>query len=196
MKSKYLLPILLSLFLSSCAKNDLNTVPAVLVRLDTPIVSFDEQNKTISWDKVENANNYKIYDKYNFVCDINSTSYTIPNFDSEKHEFYVTAEDTTGYRKESDYSKKVSFVSCVGKLDTPLLRYNTISIRFEWDSVEHADYYEIYDRGELIYYVTFPMYQMNKTYFTSHVITVVAKDSSGQYAPSDFSNAISCQQSN
>ena len=139
MKKPFYIFILLSLLfaLVSCS----NIKDLYKFSLDAPEVHID--GTTISWDEVENAWIYKIYNANTdeLIDETTELYYTFSNF-SDGLKVYVRAcFDKEDFRyHDSDKSNVVEISHPV--LDTPILEVqdNTIS----WEPVRYADYYEVY----------------------------------------------------
>lgn len=76
-------------------------------KLDTPVISFDEENKLISWTSVENADSYDLFildDEANEVVNttVSATSYDISEFANGSYTVSVVAKGNASYEPSEE----------------------------------------------------------------------------------------------
>lgn len=112
--------------------------------LDTPTVNVDDL--TLTWEEVENADKYKIYNAENddFIGETNELTYTLTNI-IDSVEVYVKAffEKDNFMFKSSEKSNVVTVA--VPVLETPYLYSRKNSV--VWSEVKNASYYKVFNNS-------------------------------------------------
>ena len=104
----------------------------------------------LSWDKIPDADNYKIYrlkgDSYEVLATVTSNSYTVGNLTYGQIDSYkITAEYKSGSAKyESAYSDEIMAATTPAKVKDFKATVYTQTVKFTWSAVENADSYNIY----------------------------------------------------
>ena len=159
---------------SACARTfDLSiTTPTNLVAEATSTSSI-----SLTWNAVENALSYNIYNGVNKIANVTTTSYVVNNLNYyTDYSFTVTA-----VRNETETEK--SEPSCAKTFDLPIITptnlvaeaTSTSSISLTWNAEENALSYNVYQGEEIIANVTTNSYEVdNLNYYTDYCFTVTA----------------------
>lgn len=110
-------------------------------KLETPIVRIEEDG-TVTWQRVENANRYEVYIDGTLVLTTAGYSYEISESEVGTYTVTVVAVDSLDRYDKSDPSETQVYEVKAGKLETPILRFDGESI--VWKTIEHAAKYKIY----------------------------------------------------
>ena len=110
-------------------------------KLETPIVRIEEDG-TVTWQRVENANRYEVYIDGTLVLTTAGYSYEISESEVGTYTVTVIAVDSLDRYDKSDPSKTQVYEVKTCKLETPILRFDGESI--VWKTIEHAAKYKIY----------------------------------------------------
>ena len=148
------------------------TTPANLVAEATSTSSI-----SLTWNAVENALSYNIYNGVNKVANVTTNSYEVNNLNYyTDYCFTVTA-----VRNETETEKSES--ACAKTFDLPITMpvnltatpINTSSIILTWNVVENALSYNVYQDNSLIANVASNMYSANDLEsYTEYCFTVTA----------------------
>ena len=158
----------------SCAKTfDLPiTTPTNLVAEATSTSSI-----SLTWNAVENALSYNIYNGVNKVANVATTSYVVDNLN------YYTDYCFTVSAVRNETETENSEPSCAKTFDLPITTpanlvaeaTSTSSISLAWDKVENALSYNIYNGVNKVANVTTTSYVVNNlNYYTDYCFTVTA----------------------
>lgn len=112
----------------------------------------------LSWDKISDAQNYKIYrlngDSYEMLATVSSNSYTVGNLSFGRIDSYkITAVYKSGSKTyESAYSDEIMAATTPAKVKDFGATAYTQTVKFTWSAVENADSYNIYlyDNGQYV----------------------------------------------
>ena len=146
----------------------------------------------LSWDAVDNADEYNIYEGEELLGTVNKTIVDMTDLESEKEYcFTVTALNKGG---ESDKSEEacettLEYIEPVApaapqNLTISVVAYN--ELRLSWDAVEDATKYRVYQFGELlgeITQTTCDIYELADS--TQYCFTVTAVNSVGESEESE-----------
>ena len=159
---------------SACAKTfDLPIeTPENVIAETTSISSI-----SLTWDAVENALSYNVYNGENLVANVTNISYVVNNLDSYIEYCYTV----TAVRNDAETSKSES--ACAKTFDLPIETpenviaeaTSTTSISLIWNAVENALSYNVYNGENLVANVTGTSYVVNNLdYYTDYCYTVTA----------------------
>lgn len=104
----------------------------------------------LSWDKIANADSYKIYrlknDSYVLVATITGNSYVVGNLSFGQIDSYkITAVYKEGNKKaESGYSDEIMASTIPAQVKNLKAIAKSESVSLTWNKVANADYYNIY----------------------------------------------------
>lgn len=161
-------------------------------QLAAPQLSLDEATKTISWNAVENADGYEVFEDNKLISSQTETTYVITHTETGMYNYAVKATTTNADYSESELSDEVSYIISE-KLATPQITLDEATKTISWTAVEHADYYAIYEDG----YVTkqhwdSTSYEIEQTIVGVHEYCILARnDNANVYLNSDKSNVVS-----
>lgn len=163
------------------------------VQLVAPVISLDEETAVISWNTVEHANYYEVYEDAIRVARVTTTTYTIAQYDEGTYVYSVKAFSVSADYTASEFSNFVTYtVESVGGqqeiLEAPVIALdgNVLS----WSAVEHADSYSIYENGVLIATIAETSYTIRQYMPAEYTYMVRAKSNNFQYVISSSSNAV------
>lgn len=83
--------------------------PEVEKVLSAPVISLDEATRTITWEKVENADRYEIFENENGIATVEENSYTILQNEAGTYTYTVVAKSDSEDFKDSEASNAVEF---------------------------------------------------------------------------------------
>ena len=154
-------------------------------QLGTPVITISDN--TISWQPVENAVQYEVYDYDTLLITISDTSYSLESSSPRAFSIRVKAISSTPETLlDSAYSNTIAYY--ITKLSNPTIQLvdtSTISIT----PVLNADYYEIYVNEKLRETVT--QTYINLTLYAGYNnIYVIAKSNLYCYLDSSPSNMV------
>lgn len=117
-------------------------------KLATPTIAIE--GNLISWDKVDNATSYRLYEndkvKYGHL---NTFSYEISVDESGTYSYYIVAIDRNGVYLDSEKSNSVSYSYTKPEaLLAPSIALSGKTV--SWEAVTGADRYCIYSNGEFL----------------------------------------------
>lgn len=146
-------------------------------KLPAPLLCFDKQTNTLTWNKVLNASGYTLFLQTTTGLvvrdlDANSTSYAIESELIDKFDFAYISTSQNGNYKKSYLSNFISINSAEISTDV-IIDINGNNL--EWTSVEGANY--ILEIGEEVYTLSnsyFNLAQLNDVY--DYVKLSVIKD--------------------
>ena len=123
------------------------SVPTNLVAVATSTSTIDLQ-----WDKVNEADNYKVYQGSNLIADeITGTIYTVENLDAETNYcFIVTAVNIVGESEDSESACATTFKDRPAAPIVTATADNESEITLTWESVDGALSYNVYQDEEVI----------------------------------------------
>ena len=146
----------------------------------------------LSWDAVDNADEYNIYEGEDLLGTVNKTIVDMTGLESEKEYcFTVTALNKGGESAKSEeacettleYTEPVA-PAVPQNLTVEAVTYN--ELRLSWDAVEDATKYRVYQFGELlgeITQTTCDIYDLADS--TQYCFTVTAVNSAGESEESE-----------
>ena len=132
---------------------------------------------SLTWNVVENALSYNVYNGENLIANVAGTSYVVNNLDSYTDYCYTV----TAVRNETETDKSAS--ACAKTFDLPITTptnviaeaTSTTSISLTWNVVENALSYNVYNGENLVANVTGTSYVVNNLdYYTDYCYTVAA----------------------
>lgn len=153
-----------------------------------PFPQIELTGNVISWNEVENAENYEIYENGEKVAAQSETSYTVTKTAKGTYKFKIKAIDADGVYSASEFSNEVTYTVETDKLSAPKIskQDNIIS----WTAVQHADGYEVYENGVLVTSQAETSFTIQKTEAGTYRYTVKAISNSPDYTASEFSNEV------
>lgn len=185
----FLLASFLAFALAACAEpsNAADPVP-----LSAPVIALNEN--VISWDAVEHADGYEVYENGVRLTASSETSYTITRTEEGSYQYSVKATATSADYSASPFSNAVTFtVKKDASQDPVQLFAPVISLQdnvISWDAVEHASIYEVYEEKTIVAKQTQTAYTVKKTTPGEYRFTVKATSSDAAYTSSEFSNTV------
>ena len=146
----------------------------------------------LSWDAVDNADEYNIYEGEDLLGTVNKTIVDMTDLESEKEYcFTVTALNKGGESAKSEEACETTleYIEPVApaapqNLTISVVAYN--ELRLSWDAVEDATKYRVYQFGELlgeITQTTCDIYELADS--TQYCFTVTAVNSVGESEESE-----------
>ena len=96
------------------------SVIPVKTALQTPVLSLDETNEKLTWEAVENADTYEVFEGTTSLGQTEELYYDKLNVvDVEEHSYHIVAKDSTDAYYDSDSSNVVTFKATATKLAAP-----------------------------------------------------------------------------
>lgn len=127
-------------------------------KLVAPVVSLTDD--VISWEEVENADSYEIFEDGISVSNQTELTYRIPEKEMGKYVYTVKAKCDKETYFDSDFSEGVTFN--VVRLAKPALSLEGKVI--SWGEVENADSYEIYQNEVCLNATQLKKYDITESY--------------------------------
>ena len=164
------------------------------VQLVAPQISLNESTGVITWNAVEHASAYEIYENDELATRNPSTTYTIKKTAVGSYSYTVRAISSSSAYTTSEFSNTVTYtvapkVEPAKPLSAPAITLKDNQIT--WSAIEHATAYEIYENGEPLTQVTDTSYDITFTLAGVYVYKVRAISSDTvHYEPSEFSNTV------
>ena len=164
------------------------------VQLVAPVISLNESTGVITWNAVENASYYEVYENGKVAVRNTSTTYTITKTAVGTYNYTVKALSISEAYTESEFSNTVTY-----KVDPQVVPAQPLSApaitlkdnQITWSAVEHATAYEIYENEVKIGQVTTTSYTITNTVAGEWVYAVKAISSDTEhYSPSALSNTV------
>ncbi len=173
--------------IAGCA-GDTTETPSEPVQLTAPQITLSDN--VISWQSVEHADGYTVYEGEESVATTASLSYTIDETEPGSYTFSVVATSTDDAYSQSARSNTVTYTveQSVTALAAPqiTLTDNVIS----WQSVEHADSYTVYEGEEVVSTTASLSYTIDETEPGTYTFTVAATSTDDAYSQSALSNSV------
>ena len=164
------------------------------VQLIAPVISLNQSTGVISWNAVDNANYYEVYENGKVAVRNTSTTYTITKTAVGTYNYTVKALSISEAYTESEFSNTVTYVVDPQVLPAEPLSAPVITLKdnqINWSAVEHATAYEIYENGEKLTQVATASYTITNTVAGEWVYAVKAISSDTKhYSPSALSNTV------
>lgn len=151
--------------------------------LAAPVITISEEG-VVSWDEVEHADSYEIYEDGSSIKEQAETSYTITTTVGGMHIYKVKAKSSNSAYLDSEFSNQLIYTVSV-QLSTPVITSIEDCV-ISWQAVEHADGYEVYQDGVLIGTADTTEFFITSAPAT-HVYTVKATSTADQYTTSEAS---------
>ena len=142
----------------------------------------------ISWDSVEHAGSYEIYENSTLVKTVTENSYEIVKTAKGTYKYKIKALSADKNYSSSKFSNEVIYVVNNDKLSAPKIAISDGVIT--WESVEHADGYEIFENGELVSSQAETSYTIQKTETGTYKYAVKSTSTSSDYSTSELSNEV------
>ena len=129
----------------------------------------------MTWDAVENALSYNVYQSNELIANVLETSFTVENL--EYYTEYCFTVSSVRNESESDKSEE----ACAKTYDLPVTAPSNLKaeatsvseIDLTWDAVENALIYKVYRNGEYVAEVSNPTYtDKDLEYNTEYCYTV------------------------
>ena len=174
--------------------------PTDPVQLAAPVITVNKATGVISWNAVEHAVNYVVFENGTRVSTQSETSYKIAQTKVGTYTYFVVATSTSAAYTTSERSNEESYTVLPTRLEAPLIRLEGNVLI--WKAVENADSYDVYESGrkvanllpdqsgELGDDATEQTYVISPAAYGRYTYTVVAVSNSTQYASSEHSNEI------
>ena len=154
------LPMVLGLV--ACKPGDENP-PAGPTALDAPVITLNEQTKTITWSAVENAEGYEIFENDESIADTTGLMYVISQTVAGNYTYHVVATTTDENYTNSSASNKVTYSVIQSKvLDKPVITLNQDTGVISWAPVSRANAYEVYENGQSVALTEFTNYTIQQ----------------------------------
>lgn len=148
--------------------------------LGTPVISIDDN--IVSWDPIENAEQYEIYNYGELLITISDTRYELIASNPTSFSIRVKAIGG-GNLTDSDLSNTITYY--ITRLASPEIA--VIDTTVYWNGILNADYYEIYVNNTLRYTTTSTTFAMD-LYAGYNSIYVIAKSNQYRFLDSLESN--------
>ena len=156
-------------------------------KLDAPVIALE--SNVISWEKVENADQYEVHINGTLVDTVEETTYTITISSYGNYTVTVKAVDSTNTYQTSDFSNSCIYVIVKQeKLASPVIKL-TGSIIY-WDKIQNASGYEIYINDKKVANAVNETYSLDYLEVGTYKIKILAYSTSSNYSKSYYSNEI------
>lgn len=146
----------------------------------------------ITWDAIENASYYEVYEGDSVVARVAATSYSIAETIVGVYSFSVKAASSNPNYLTSERSNIVEYTvvdsSTVTKLAAPQISLDEERGVITWNAVEHATGYIVMENGMAVSTVTGTSYTITQTVVGTYSYTVRATSTNPAYSASDNSN--------
>ena len=143
--------------------------------LATPVLTLT--GNVISWETVEHAEKYEVYEGETLVSTQTNTSYTIQKDNAGSYAFTVKAISSAAEYSDSALSAPVTYR--VYNLSVPEL---TLSVNvLSWEPIDHADRYLVYEGDSLVSEQTENTYTIQKSVAGNYNFTVIATSTAPNY---------------
>ena len=142
-KNLLVLTLLLTIISLTACSGILNSLYKFV--LEPPTVKVNEL--TLTWDKVENADKYKIYnaDDNSYIDETTELSYKFTNIVEDINVYVKSFFNEEDFRFKNSDSSNVVTIS-VPKLNTPFLSSSENYV--SWSQIENAQYYKVFNASD------------------------------------------------
>lgn len=165
--------------------NDNSDAP---VQLAAPQIAIDEQTGVVSWNAVEHATGYIVFENNDAVSTQTETAYTITQTLVGTYSYSVIATSLNAAYTTSPRSNVKTYTVKPTQLTAPVVTREGRLL--SWKAVENADEYEVYENSRRVSIQTETSYSITQTRFGTYNYTVIAKSSSSQYVSSNASEPV------
>lgn len=146
----------------------------------------------ITWNAIENASYYEVYEGDSVVARVAVTSYSINKTAVGVYSYSVKAASSNPNFLTSESSNVETYTvvdsSTATKLSAPQISLNSATGVITWEVVEHATGYIVMENGMAISTVTETSYTITQTVVGTYTYTVRATSTNPAYSVSDNSN--------
>ena len=147
----------------------------------------------ITWNAIENASHYEVYEGDVVVARVTVTSYSINKTAAGVYSYSVKAASSNPNYLTSEKSNIETYTvldsSQITKLSAPQISLDEESGVITWEAVEHATGYIVMENGMAVSSVTGTSYTITQTVVGTYSYTVRATSTNPAYSTSDDSNA-------
>lgn len=165
-----------------------NEVSNTPVQLDAPVITVDEQTGVVSWNAVEHATGYIVFENNDDVSTQTETTYTITQTLVGTYNYSVIATSLNAAYTTSPRSNIETYTINPTQLTAPVVTREGRLL--SWEEVENADEYEVYENSRRVSTQTENSYVITQTRYGTYNYTVIAKSSSTQYISSNASEPV------
>ena len=146
----------------------------------------------ITWNAIENASHYEVYEGDNVVARVAVTSYSINKTAVGVYSYSVKAASNNSNYLTSEKSNIETYTvldpSQITKLAAPQISLDEETGVITWKAVEHATGYIVMENGMAVSSVTRTSYTITQTVVGTYSYTVRATSTNPAYSTSDDSN--------
>lgn len=164
--------------------------PVSPTQLAAPEITLS--GNVISWEAVENASYYEVYEGATVVAMVTATNYSVTKTAAGEYSYSVKAASGNSNYLASERSNVVTYTvadsSAATKLAAPEITLSGSVI--SWDAVEHATGYIVKENGMAVASVTETSYTVTQTIVGTYSYTVFATSTNPSYTTSDSSNTV------
>ena len=158
--------------------------------LDTPQIELTEN--VISWNYIEHARSYEIYENSTLVTTVVENSYRIRQSANGTYLYKIKALSVDNNHSSSRFSNEVIYtVENKTQLTAPQLSLDEDTKTISWTAVENAEGYEVYENGELVSSQTETTYVITHTETGMYNYAVKATTTNADYSESELSDEVS-----
>lgn len=168
--------------LAAC-NNEQNNGSVDPTPLNAPVINMSADG-VITWDAVEHADSYEIYEDGSSVKEQAETSYTITTTEGGMHIYKVKAKSSNSAYLDSEFSNQMIYTISM-QLATPVITSIEDCV-IRWDAVDYADGYDVYEDDIFIGSVNTTFFVITSAPAT-HVYTVKATSEAVEYMTSEAS---------
>lgn len=161
--------------------------PPETTQLSAPEIALD--GKAISWQAVDHASGYEVYEGTTKLTSVTATSYTITQDIPGTYAYTVYAISADSAYTKSAASNAVSYTVTARQLSAPVLSLRGTNT-LVWDGVEHATSYEVFEGESKVQDTETTTYTIAKTVDGEYTYTVYALSTDVRYSKSPASNAV------
>lgn len=158
------------------------------IKLSAPVL--DKSGDVLSWNAIEHADGYKVYENSRFLADTEETSYTITQETPGTYIYQVKAVTSDSNYTDSDMSNSKSHI--VEEIKEQLATPNNFTVSEDgvitWDAVPNATGYHLFE-GEQQYNLTSNRFNISKkNYEGEYTYRVSAVSSNKKYTESQLTD--------
>lgn len=180
--------VCLAVGLTACDKSGGGGDDGAPVKLAAPVL--DKSGDILSWNAIEHADGYKVYENSRWIADTEETSYTITQENPGTYIYQVKAVTSDSNYSDSDMSNTKSHI--VEEIKEQLATPNNFTISEDgvitWDAVPNASGYHLFE-GEQQYNLTSNRFNISKkNYEGEYSYRVSAVSSNKKYTESQFTD--------
>ena len=154
--------------------------------INTPKIVLND--KTISWDIIENAEAYIVNVNGVDLAEQSARSYTLTDTIPGEYIIKVKALTTLDGYENSNYSESIKIIINENKLEAPKIALNDKTI--SWDSISNANSYVVNVNGVDLEKQSAKSYTLTDTTPGEYIIKVKAISNDNLYSSSEYSESV------